>query len=129
MIYFFLIIFILFSLSASPVFAVPFEIRSQYFLEHPFASGAFEDNLGAVISLILPNLMMIAGVYFLFLIIYGGYLLIVYGGKMNSPGVVEKGKNSITYGVIGLLLVIAGYFILSIISTVTGINLANANVN
>jgi hypothetical protein len=87
-----------------------------------------DESLGSVISLLLPNVIMVAGLIFMYLIIYGGYMLIVYGGQANSPGRVQQGKNSITYGVLGLLLVVSSYFILQIISTVTGINFLNSPI-
>ncbi|OGD10142.1 hypothetical protein A2397_03810 [Candidatus Amesbacteria bacterium RIFOXYB1_FULL_44_23] len=109
----------------------PVDLRDELFWTHPNISPAFRSNtsgISNIIGLFLPNIIIMAGVYFVGLIVYGGYQLIVYGGQYNPAGRVQKAKNSITYGLIGLLLVISAYFILQIVSTITGINLINPPV-
>lgn len=99
-------------------------IREAFLIRHPNATP-FGRTLGDVFSLIVPNFIIVAGVFFIYLIIYGGYLLIIHGGRNNSTQLVQKGKNSITYGVLGFLLVVGSYFILQMISTITGIDFIN----
>jgi len=115
----------------SSLLAQGVDLRSWLFVDHPGVSpalGSGTASIGGIIGLLLPNIIVMAGVYFVALIVYGGYQLIVYGGQYNPAGRVQKAKNSITYGVIGLLLVVSAYFILQIISTIIGINLINAPI-
>jgi hypothetical protein len=109
----------------SQIFALtdPVNIRTSYFL---FQSGIGNfDSLGGIISALMANAIVIAGVIFFLLIIYGGWQFVIYGGTNNPSARVQKGKNLITWGLIGFLLVFSAYFILQIISYVFGINFMN----
>jgi hypothetical protein len=46
----------------------PVDIRSNFFADHPNAQGTFS-SLGGVISVILPNVIVFAGILFFFLIL------------------------------------------------------------
>lgn len=80
------------------------------------------DTPGELIGLLLPNLLILAGVIFFGLILGGGFMMIAGAGKEENAQDKAKAQGAITYGVIGFLLVISAYFILQIIGTVTGIN-------
>lgn len=77
---------------------------------------------GILISTLLPNALILAGVIFFLLIIGGGFSLIAGAGKEASAQDKAKAQAAITYGVIGFLLVISAYFILHITTIVTGID-------
>lgn len=81
-------------------------------------------NLGPsqLVSLLLPNVLILAGVIFFLLIIGGGFSLIAGAGKEASAQDKAKAQAAITYGVIGFLLVVSAYFILQIVGVITGIN-------
>ena len=79
-------------------------------------------NPAAIIGILLPNVLIMAGVIFFGLILFGGFSLISTAGKDSSPQDKAKGSAAVTYGVIGFLLVVSAYFILQIIGTVTGVN-------
>ncbi len=125
--YYFSFIFFAVLLLVMPTAARAVDIYNQFFGNHPSAAVA-GGTLGYLFSTLLPNLIIVAGVLFLFLIVYGGFLLIIYGGQYNPPARVAQSKNMITYGAIGFLLVVSAYFILQIISTLTGINFINAPI-
>jgi hypothetical protein len=116
-----------FSLSPLPALA-QVDIRNQFFQYHPNAVNFAGSDLGQIASALLPNLIVLAGIIFFFLIVYGGYILIIYGGQYNTPQRVSQSKNMITYGLIGLLLVISAYFILQLITAVTGVNFISAPI-
>ncbi len=86
--------------------------------------GVAQCNIGPaqIISLLLPNVMILAGVIFFLLIIGGGFSLISSAGKESSAQDKAKAQAAITYGVIGFLLVVSAYFILQIVGTVTGLD-------
>ncbi len=76
-----------------------------------------------LISTLLPNILILAGVIFFGLIIGGGFSMISVAGKEASAQ--GKAQAAITYGIIGFLLVISAYFILQVVGVVTGINFIN----
>lgn len=68
----------------------------------------------------IVNLAIVAaGTIAVFLVILGGYKFLTSGG---DPKKVEGARQTITYAIIGLVLVILSYFILTFIATVTGLN-------
>jgi len=78
-----------------------------------------------LISTLLPNILILAGVIFFGLIIGGGFSMISGAGKESSAQDKAKAQAAITYGIIGFLLVISAYFILQVVGVVTGINFIN----
>lgn len=76
---------------------------------------------GDLISLILPNLLIGAGVIFLFLMVGAGFTMISSAGSGDAKSAAQA-KTTVTYSVIGFLLVISAYFILQAIGVITGID-------
>ena len=79
-------------------------------------------TLGEFLSAILPNVFIIAGIILLFLLIGGGFLVIVSAGQDNPEG-AAKGKKAITSALIGFLLIFTSYWLIQIIEIITGINI------
>jgi len=85
-------------------------------------------NMGSLLTRLIPNIIMVSGILFFLIIILGGFQLIIYGGQYNSPQRVAQSKNLITYGFIGFLIVASAYFILQIVTAVTGINFMDPSI-
>lgn len=81
-------------------------------------------TLGGLANVIIRNSFMIAGVISFIFLIFGGFSIIVGAGSRDTQQ-VEKGQKAITGAVIGLILVIASFWIIQIIETVTGIPILN----
>lgn len=79
-------------------------------------------TFGSIINAILPNVFILAGVILLLLLIFGGFLVIVNAGGGN-PQATEKGKQAVTYALLGFILIFAAYWIIQIIEYVTGIKI------
>lgn len=62
--------------------------------------------------------MILAGVVAVFLIIVSGYKFISSGGDAKQ---VEGARQTLTYAIIGLLIVFLSFFIINIIAGVTGV--------
>jgi hypothetical protein len=77
-----------------------------------------------LVSIILSNTMVIAGIILLFLLIFGGISMIMGAGQDN-PEAAAKGKQAATSAVIGFIIIFAAYWIIQIIETVTGLNILN----
>jgi hypothetical protein len=85
-----------------------------------FYSGSAGDNFNRVISTVIGVMTVVAGVWFLFLLISGGIGIMSAGG--DKQAVVDAQKR-ITMGFIGLVVVIAGVFIAQLIGIVFGIDI------
>jgi type IV secretion system pilin len=100
-------------------------------VKNVLANGGLETARGAAglpggaggtgIATILGNLagaaLALSGSIFLFLIIYGGILIMTAAGKQEQ---VQKGKNVIIWAIIGALILGSAYAITSIVFSVVG---------
>lgn len=77
-----------------------------------------ENTFGTIISRIIGLLTIVAGVYFMFLLIIGGISWMSAGG---DKGKLEKARSSMINGAVGLAIVVAGIFIVQIIGDLIGI--------
>lgn len=80
------------------------------------------NSITDIISIILPNVLIISGVILLFLIIFGGFTVITSAGNAEQT---EKGKQAITGAIIGFAVMFTAYWIVQIIEIITGIPLLN----
>lgn len=83
------------------------------------ATSGFK-SIGHLISTLLPNIYILAGVILFFLLIGGGLVFIVNAGRDN-PEAAAKGKQAVTAALIGFLIVFASYWIIQIVQAVTGL--------
>ena len=72
----------------------------------------------AVFSNVLTALLIFAGLFALFIFIYGGYQ---YINSAGDPKKLEGARNNLIYGIIGLIIIIFSFFVINIITTVTGV--------
>lgn len=77
----------------------------------------------ACIPIVIKNViqwaLIFAGIIALFLIIYAGFQFVTSKG---DPQQVDSAKKTLTYAIIGLLLILFSFAILNLISTVTGVS-------
>jgi len=81
-----------------------------------------EYGLADLISVILSNAMVIAGIILLFLLIFGGISMIMGAGQDN-PEQAAKGKQAATAAVIGFIIIFAAYWIIQIVENITGLDI------
>lgn len=74
--------------------------------------------IGPLFQNVLGALLSFSGVVALFLIILSGIKFITSGGDAKQ---VEGARKTLTYAVIGLVVIFLSFFILNIISTITGV--------
>lgn len=74
--------------------------------------------IGNIISTIIP----VAGVVLFVILIIGGFLYLTAGGV---PERVERAKKTITFGIIGVVLIALAFFIIGLVSAFTGVNILN----
>jgi hypothetical protein len=87
------------------------------------SKGQFS-SVGELVSTVLPNVYIVAGIILLFFLIFGGLAVILGAGKGNKEQ-VEKGKKVLTGTLIGFLVVFASFWIIQILEILTGIKIFN----
>jgi hypothetical protein len=70
-------------------------------------------------NVILPNVMLVAGILAFIFVIYAGFMTITYAGRGDAEG-ASKWKKALGAAIIGLLLIFTAYWIVEIIGFVTG---------
>lgn len=88
-----------------------------------YAPSAFT-SWGQLTTVIVGNAFVLAGLISFVLLVFGGFKVIISAGSGDSKS-LEQGKQTITYAVIGLILVVASYWIVQLIGDLTGVNLLN----
>ena len=81
-------------------------------------------GLADLVSVILSNALVIAGIILLFLLIFGGISMIAGAGRDN-PEQAAKGKQAATAAVTGFIIIFAAYWIILIIEAATGLAILN----
>jgi len=79
-------------------------------------------SIGEIISNLLPNIYILAGLILFILLIVGGFGFIMGAGQEN-PERAKKGKQAITAALIGFAVIFASYWIIRIIEIMTGVNI------
>lgn len=85
------------------------------------------DTVGVadIVSLILSNAVLIAGVIFFFLILFGGISVIIGAGS-DDPERTAKGKKAVTTAIVGFIIIFTVYWIIQIIEGLVGFNILNS---
>lgn len=71
-----------------------------------------------IIENIFNLLVRLAGIAAFIMLIVGGFKYLTAGG---DPKAAESARNTITYAILGLVLIVAAWFILKFISEFTGL--------
>lgn len=113
-----------FLLLLSPTAALAQDVAVEEYLGVPckyVVSGQEVLSLGCIPALfmnIFTFAVSAAGVVALFMLVWSGYKIVFSGG---DPKQLEGARQTATYAIIGLVLVILSYFILSFIGMITGL--------
>lgn len=75
--------------------------------------------LPIVIKNVIQWALIFAGVIALFLIIYSGFKFVTSKG---DPQEVDGAKKTLTYAIVGLILILLSFAILNLIAAVTGVS-------
>lgn len=79
-------------------------------------------NIGSLVSIILKNVLTIAGVILLALILFGGVSYIAAAGSSDQKKIAQS-QEILTSAAIGFLVIFASYFIIQIIQVITGLKI------
>ena len=75
---------------------------------------------GELISVILKNVYMFAGILLFVMVIIGGYSVIAGAGESDAKK-TGGGKKTLTTALIGFLIIFGSYWIIKIIEKITGL--------
>lgn len=85
------------------------------------------NSIGEIISNLLNNIYVLAGIILFILLIVGGFMVMIAAGQEN-PDQTKKGKQTITAALIGFVVIFCAYWIMRIIEIITGLDIFNPNL-
>ena len=83
-----------------------------------------DKGLADLVSVVLSNAIVIAGLI-VFLLFLGGGIAVIAGAGQNNPETAAKGKQAVTAAAIGFIIIFASYWIIQIVEIVAGFNILN----
>lgn len=84
--------------------------------------------IGSYIGTLISAAIVIAGVIMVILFVAGGLMMIASAGSGDSQG-AAKGRQAITWALVGFVIVFTSYWIIRIIEIITGTTfLTNPNI-
>ena len=98
------------------------QVYAQVNIANTFEPAKNFDTLGKLVSVIVQNAFVIAGVIAFVLLVLGGFGIIVSAGSGDTKK-LEQGQKTITSAVIGLLIIVGSFWIVQIIEKLTGLTL------
>ena len=93
-------------------------------------SSAFAPTTGAeaattferILSIAIGGFTLVAAIYFLFTLLVAAFSWMSAAGDQSK---VQKARDTMTNGLIGLVVIIAAYAIIGVVSTMLGIDILN----
>ena len=90
------------------------------------ASGiARISDLSCVFGNVVGVSIIFAGIVLFVILLMGGFKYMTSGG---DPKAVDAAQKTITYAILGLILILASYLILVLIRAITGVDVTNFKV-
>lgn len=100
-----------------PAFAV--DIETTFPLAKTFTS------LGQVVSILLKNAFVLAGLIFFFVLLFSGLKYILSSGNKEQ---IQKAGSTMTSALWGLIIVFVSYWIIKIIEIITGLEILTPKI-
>ncbi len=97
----------------------PIDLSTAIKLNETQSVGEIFDDPTDLINLLVPNLFILAGTIFFFLLILGGFTIISSG----SADGVDKGKQQITVAILGFAIMFCAYWIVQVVEYLTGVTI------
>lgn len=97
-------------------------VAGNDFLEGSNENAALLENVEQILSAVIGFITVIAGLFFLFNFIIAAFNMITTGG---DQGKLEKARDRMIHGVLGLIIVVATYAIVGLIGAIVGLDILN----
>jgi Zn-dependent protease with chaperone function len=88
----------------------------------------FQEGIGGIISTLINNVYILAGIVLFILLIVGG-LGFIMGAGSDNPEQAKKSKSAITSALIGFVVIFCSYWIIRIIEILTGFYILDPSKN
>jgi len=85
-----------------------------------YPSIQYFGTIGSLVNILVSTIMVIAGIVFLAMIFYAAFIMLTSAG---DPEKVAQGRNVITYGFVGLLIMLSAFLIVKVVEYFLGIDL------
>ncbi|OGK14284.1 hypothetical protein A3C98_04695 [Candidatus Roizmanbacteria bacterium RIFCSPHIGHO2_02_FULL_37_15] len=85
--------------------------------QNPLAKFA---NIASLMNIFLPILIIGAAFLLLVMLLSGGFIMLTAGG---SPEKMEKAKKTMTFAILGLIIVILSFIFVKLISSIFNISI------
>ena len=95
-------------------------------LEGPDKDVASIASLTSLFKNAVTGITAFAGVVLFVVIVMAGFTFLFSGGDAKQ---LEKAKNTFTYAILGLIVIVCAYLILQLIGLFTGANVTEFNLN
>jgi len=95
------------------------QVFAQVPIESVFAPAKTFPSFGAIVSVVVRNAVVLAGIISFVLLILGGLGVIMSAGSGDTKK-LEQGKKTVTGAVTGLIIVVTSVLIIQVIATITG---------
>jgi hypothetical protein len=95
------------------------QVFAQVDIKSVFAPAGTFTNFGSIVSVVVKNSFVLAGIISFILLIIGGLGVIMSAGSGDAKQ-MEQAKKSITGAVLGLIIVVTSVLIVQVIATLTG---------
>lgn len=79
-------------------------------------------TIGSLVSILIKNVMVIAGIITFIMIVMIGWKVIQAAGQGESDK-MSQGKDALKAAIIGLVLIVSAYWIVQIVQYVTGVSI------
>ena len=120
---FLILLFALYSLVFIP------SVNAQVHVGEKYAAPFFDPDpnqgiqgVGKIVSVILSNAYIIAGVILLILILFAGFQMIQSAGSKDAQKAAQA-RNTLTYAILGFLIIFASYWIIQLVEAITGLTI------
>lgn len=84
-------------------------------------------SVSPFISSLLKNSLVIAGIIFLCLLVFGGITFIASAGSGDTKK-SSQAQSAITSAIIGFIIIFSAFFIIQIIQVLTGVQILNSTL-
>ena len=95
--------------------------KPVYAADEPAKLSDIVKILENIIKLLAPA----AGIAFLIMLLVGGFQFVTSGGDPKAAG---QARTTLTYAIIGIILVVASWLILQLIASLTGANVTEVKI-
>ena len=97
-------------------------IRIGDYFDSPIGREVGGVGIADLMSIVLSNAIVIAGIILVVMIVMGG-IGMISGAGQNNPQRLAQSKAALTAGIIGFVIIFSAYWIIQIIEVLTGLDI------